>query len=195
MKRIFYVAAALLSSTGIFAQESIEGNDPNKGQVVFEKSNKAIDYSGFSAEYLFPSYSLNTVALSGSGVALSYEAYKPLGQRTALSANISAVLLSELTNLEFNVGFYVLPFKGFYLKPQIGFGQYGFTDDYLEEYVSKGNLTYRAQAGYLFAINKEGKRPKFIDLGLAYHTATNSTLTVNYFGIGLKYLWGPKPQN
>jgi len=88
---------------------------------------------------------------------------------------------------------YFLPYKGIYLKPQVGFGQYGFSDDAVAQYFSKGNFTYRGQAGYLFAINKEGKRPKFIDLGFAYHTATNSTLTVNYFGISVKYLWGPKP--
>ena len=193
MKKLF-LAFAMLFSAGAFAQSSIEGNEPNTKQVVFEKSDAAISYSGFSVEYLFPSYSMNTVAFSSSGVALSYEAYKPLGRRTALSANVSAVLLSELTNLEFNVGLYLLPYAGFYLKPQVGFGQYGFTDEYLKENVSKGNFTYRAQAGYLIGINKEGKRPKFLDLGLAYHTATNSMLTTNYFGISLKYLWGPKPQ-
>ncbi len=178
----------MLCSISGFSQASAreEGN-----QVTFEKTNNAIDYNGFSVEYLFPSYSMNSYAFSSSGLALSYEAYKPLGKRTALSANVSAVLLNELTNLEFNVGFYFLPYAGIYLKPQIGFGQYGFKDDYD---IPKGNFTYRAQAGYLFSLNKEGKRPKFIDLGFAYHTATNSVLTTNYFGISVKYLWGPKPQ-
>jgi hypothetical protein len=181
---------ALLCSFTTLAQSSAENTS---GQVVFEKTNGVIGYNGFSVEYLFPSYSMNSAAFSSSGLALSYEAYKPLGKRTAVSANLSAVLLDELTNFEFNVGLYFLPYKGIYLKPQIGFGQFGFTDDVLEQYFSKGNFTYRAQAGYLFAINKEGKRPRFLDLGFAYHTATNSTLTVNYFGVSLKYLWGPKP--
>ncbi|HEX6914608.1 MAG TPA: hypothetical protein VF145_05180 [Chitinophagaceae bacterium] len=189
MKKIL-AGLAMLCSLQSFSQSSAT---EDRGQVVFEKSKSAISYNGFSVEYLFPSYSMNSVAFSSSGLALSYEAYKPLGKRTAVSANISAVLLDELTNLELNVGFYFLPYKGIYLKPQIGFGQYGFNDEYLKEYIPKGNFTYRAQAGYLFALNKEGKRPKFIDLGFAYHTATNSVLTTNYFGISLKYLWGPKP--
>ena len=189
MKKLLF-ALGVLCSAASFGQSSAENTG---GQVVFEKTDGVVGYNGFSVEYLMPSYSMNTYAFSSSGIALSYEAYKPLGKRTAVSANISAVLLSELTNLEFNVGLYFLPYKGIYLKPQVGFGQYSFSDDEVGQYFSKGNFTYRAQAGYLFAINKEGKRPKFIDLGFAYHTATNSSLTVNYFGISLKYLWGPKP--
>lgn len=189
MKKLLF-GLGLLCSAASFAQSSAEHTG---GQVVFEKTDAVVGYNGFSVEYLMPSYSMNTYAFSSSGIALSYEAYKPLGKRTAVSANLSAVLLSELTNLEFNVGLYFLPYKGIYLKPQIGFGQYSFSDEEIGQYFSKGNLTYRAQAGYLFAIAKEGKRPKFIDLGFAYHTATNSSLTVNYFGISLKYLWGPKP--
>jgi hypothetical protein len=188
---MFFVLA-IFCSIATFAQSSARDEG---SQVTFEKSNGAISYNGFSVEYLFPSYSMNYAAFSSSGLALSYEIYNPLGKRTALSANGSLVLLDQLTNLELNLGFYWLPYAGIYLKPQIGYGTYGFNDDYLEQVVPKGNFTYRAQAGYLFSVNKEGKRPKFIDLGFAYHTATNSMLTTNYFGVSLKYLWGPKPQN
>jgi hypothetical protein len=187
MKKLLFFVGLLCSVSG-FSQASAREEG---GQVTFEKTDAAIGYNGFSLEYLFPSYSMNTYAFSSSGIALSYEAYKPLGKRTAASANLSLVLLDQVKNLEFNVGFYFLPYKGIYLKPQIGYGSYSFDDNYN---IPKGNFTYRAQAGYLFAVNKEGKRPKFIDLGFAYHTATNSVLTVNYFGISVKYLWGPKPQ-
>lgn len=190
MKKLLFSLALLCSISG-FSQASAREEG---GQVTFEKTNSVIGYNGFSVEYLFPSYSMNYAAFSSSGLALSYEAYKPLGKRTAVSGNISLVLLDELSNLELNVGFYFLPYKGIYLKPQIGFGNYGFNDDYLKNAIPSANFTYRGQAGYLFAVNKEGKRPKFIDLGFAYHTATNSVLTTNYFGISLKYLWGPKPQ-
>lgn len=190
MKKLL-LSLALLSSTWGFSQASAREEG---GQVTFEKTNAVIGYNGFSVEYLFPSYSMNYSAFSSSGLALSYEAYKPLGKRTALSGNVSLVLLDQLSNLEFNLGMYFLPYKGIYLKPQIGFGSYSFNDDYLKKIIPTSNFTYRAQAGYLFAINKEGKRAKFIDLGFAYHTATNSVLTTNYFGISLKYLWGPKPQ-
>lgn len=191
MRKLF-LSMALLCSVTVFSQSSAREEG---GQVTFEKTNSVIGYSGFSAEYLFPSYSMNYAAFSSSGLALSYEAYKPLSKRTAVSGNLSFVLLDELSNLELNFGLYFLPYKGLYLKPQIGIGNYSFNDDYLKEVIPSFNFTYRAQAGYLFAINKEGKRPKFIDLGLAYHTATNSVLTTNYFGISLKYLWGPRPQN
>lgn len=193
-KNVLVLALCIMVTFSAFAQASAETSG---GNMTFEKSETSkISYSGLAVEYVMPNYNaaMNSNAFTSNGLALNYEIYSPMSAKTALSANLSAVFLNQVNNFEFNVGFYGLLVKGFYLKPQIGFGQYTFNDSYLEDYYKTWNFTYRGQVGYLFKLpHVEGKRDKFFDLGLAYHNIGNADLKIKYWGLCAKLLWGPKP--
>lgn len=194
-RKVFFVLFFLLFiSLPSFSQSSAENSG---GNVTFEKSDRSkIAYSGFAVEYVIPKYdaSNSSYVFTSKGLAVNYEAYSPLSAKTALSANVSAVFLDQVGNLEFNLGLYIIAFKGFYIKPQLGVGQYNFSDKNLKDYIKTYNFTYRGQIGYLFKVNgAEGKRDKFIDLGVALHNISNKDLKINYWGLSAKFLFGPKP--
>jgi hypothetical protein len=193
-KKVLVLALCITVTFSAFAQASAESSG---GNMTFEKSETSkISYSGVALEYVMPNYqaAVNKNAFTSKGIAVNYEIYSPLSAKTAVSANLSAVFLNEVNNFEFNVGLYYLLVKGFYVKPQVGFGQYTFNDPYLSDYLKTWNFTYRGQVGYLFQLpHAEGKRDKFLDLGLAYHNIGNSDLKIKYWGLCAKLLWGPKP--
>jgi hypothetical protein len=197
-RKLFSTGLTILILTNFgFSQKTSE--DEKNGNVTFnvqskEDPKKRVSYTGFAFEYVMPNYKFaeKNFAFTGNGFALNVENYFPLTSKTALALNLSFVNLEQIRNTEVNLGYYILPYKGFYLKPQVGLGFYGVDDEYSDFFDSKFNYTYRGQVGYLFEFKSKSGKQHFIDIGYAFHKINNTTVNTAYNGISIKYLWQSK---
>jgi hypothetical protein len=200
---IFFLAAAFYPG---MSQKSAADGDFEFVTQRNDGNSKIIKYTAINLSYNQYNHTVDAknenVTYQNTGFTFSVEGYNTFGRKVAGSTRFGFAYFNGNYKLDLDYGLYFILFKGFYIKPYIG---YGVLYDYSTE-LSPYVLNYGGDVGYQFKMNTpEGKRPLYLGVFAAYNAYSGyqddpgSNYSNSYngsgFAAGIKLMWGPKSTN
>lgn len=206
--RKLLLSAIILAAFGYcgIAQKSADEGDFEFVTNKHDGNSKLIKYTAINFAYNMINHTVDAIDKYGTtqntGFTFSVEGYNTFSKKIAGSTRGGFTYFNGNYKIDLDYGLYFILFKGFYIKPYLGYGTLYDNSTDLVAYV----LNYGGDAGYNFKMRTaEGRRPLYIGLFAGYNGYTGSEEDPLYyytnfydgsgFTAGIKLMWGPKPGN
>jgi hypothetical protein len=169
-------------------------------------NSKLIKYTAVNFAYNSINHTVDAIDKYGTtqntGFTGSLEFYNTFSKKIAGSTRIGFTYFNSNYKIDLDYGLYCILFKGFYIKPYVGYGTLYDNSTELAPTV----LNYGGDLGYHFKMKTaEGRRPLYIGIfaGYSAYSGTEDDPIYYYtnvydgsgFTAGIKLMWGPKPSN